>query len=110
MECLHLGTLRFTDKLSTGALPFPYAGSDSKKRLMFEVYATTEGHAWVYGLVASGGCIDAPGLCYHQRPCGCLWSVPLPEAMVMSVVCVAVEGHVGIHVDVPGLYCHQRSN
>lgn len=64
LECLHLGMLRFSDRISTGALPFPYAGSDSK-RLMFEVCATAKGHVGLYGPVASGGCVDAPGLGYH---------------------------------------------
>lgn len=110
LEYLDLGTLRFTDRLSTGALPFPYAGSDCKKRLMFMVCATTEGHVGIRGLAAAGGWVDAPGPCYHQRPC--LWSVPLPED-VLSVVCVAIEGHAGIHgahgcADVFALYCHQR--
>lgn len=49
-------------------------------RLMSVVYAPTVDHA------------DARSLCYHPRPCRCLWSVLPPEARFVSVVYVAAGG------------------
>lgn len=59
--------------------------------------------------------VDVHGLCYHLRPCGCLWSVLLPKlrlcewhvlmpkSMMMSMTHAGPEGCVYIH----GLCCHQ---
>lgn len=49
------------------------------------VCAVAKGHIWVHGPAEAGGCVDFQGPRYHQRPCGCLWSVLLPEPALMSM-------------------------
>lgn len=50
----------------------------------------------------SRGHVVVHGLCYHRRVCWCLWSVLLPEAMLISMV--LAEGC----VDVRGPCCQQK--
>lgn len=89
---------------------------------------STKGH--VAGLwscwIGWGGDLDV--LCYHWRPGRCLWSLLPPEAMLMSVICAPLEGHVDVcglslrdvmmvmacavaegNVDVCGLCYHQKT-
>lgn len=47
--------------------------------LMSEVCAAAEGHVGARG-PATARPVDVRGLCYHQRPEGCLCSVLSPEA------------------------------
>lgn len=37
------------------------------------------------------------GLCYNQRPGGCLWSVLWPETMFISLEWAATRAHIGVH-------------
>lgn len=51
---------------------------------------------------------------YYSRPCGYLWFVLLPEAMLMSICWAATRDHIVVcgqccprdHADVLGLCCH----
>ena len=59
-------------------------------------------------LLLTRGCVATHGQCYHQRPCGFLWSVLAPkamsgfmillqpEAMLMSISWAATKGYDGI--------------
>lgn len=48
--------------------------------------------------------VDVHGMCYHQGPCKCPWSVLLLRVVMVSVACSAAE----CCVDVCVLYCHGR--
>lgn len=48
--------------------------------------ATLNGHVGVQDptTTGEGSYADVHDLCYHQKPCGCLWSVLQPEVVLMS--------------------------
>lgn len=53
--------------------------------LISVVYDATKDHVGVHDLVTDEDHIGVCGPCYHRRLCGCLWSVLLLEAMLMSM-------------------------
>lgn len=61
------------------------------------VHAVIEGHAWIHGPTTVMGCVDVPGPCYHWRPRECPWSLLLPEAMLMFLICTAIADHSEVH-------------
>lgn len=68
------------------------------------VHVATKGHVGAYDPAVARGCVDVCALCYHQS----LWSVLLPESMMMSLGCAtqkamltsvayaAAKGHEGV--------------
>lgn len=48
------------------------------------VCAAVEEHALAPSPAIAGFCVDVYGPCYHQRPCGHLWSGLQPGTMLMS--------------------------
>lgn len=47
---------------------------------MPEIRADAQGHVWVYGSTAIGGCSDVYGPCYHLGPCRFSWAILLLKA------------------------------
>lgn len=54
-------------------------------KLILVAHVVAKGLFWVHGTTEAGGCVDFQSPCYHQRSCGCLWSVQLPESALMSI-------------------------
>lgn len=64
---------------------------------MIVICAVSEGHVCICGPTTARGHVDVHGLCYHQQPCGFLWSVLLSETILTSSGQAAARDHVDIH-------------
>lgn len=67
-------------------------------------HTATKSHVWTQGPIVAEVCGEAPVPCYHQRPCGRLWFVLQPEAMLMSVDPTTSRSH----TDLGDLQCDMR--